>query len=147
MDDLISILLKVGNGPLDEDLSVFFAAAGLIVSDADGKITEKEVDHVIQTLSGLQIFPKRFLDAIAQADVPKLFHQSVQNILDKDPGVRDMLLTYMIGLVLSDKEISKAETELIYSFGRGIGFSDKEISVKFAEMIQRNYVPSLDSIC
>lgn len=147
MDELIGILLKVGNSPMDEDLSVFFASAGLIVADADGKITEKEVDQIIQTLAGLQIFPKRFLDAIAEANVPELFRQSVQNILSKDPGMRDILLTYMMSLVLSDKEIAKEEVEFIYSFGKEIGFSAKEISVKFAEMIQRNYVPSLESIC
>ena len=147
MDELIGILLKVGNSPMDEDLSVFFASAGLIVADADGKITEKEVDQIIQTLAGLQIFPKRFLESIAEANVPELFRQSVQNILSKDPGMRDILLTYMMSLVLSDKEIAKEEVEFIYSFGKEIGFSDKEISVKFAEMIQRNYVPSLESIC
>ena len=58
MDELISILLKVGNSPMDEDLSVFIATAGLIVADADGKITDKEVEHIIQNLANLQIFPK-----------------------------------------------------------------------------------------
>ncbi len=147
MDELIGILLKVGNSPMDQDLSVFFASAGLIVSNADGKITEKEVDQIIQTLAGLQIFPKRFLDAIAEANVPELFRQSVQNILSKDPGMRDILLTYMISLVLSDKEIAQEEVDFIFAFGKEIGFSDKETSVKFAEMIQRNYVPSLEAIC
>ena len=147
MDELIGILLKVGNSPMDQDLSVFFASAGLIVSNADGKITEKEVDQIIQTLAGLQIFPKRFLDAIAEANVPELFRQSVQNILSKDPGMRDILLTYMISLVLSDKEIVQEEVDFIFAFGKEIGFSDKETSVKFAEMIQRNYVPSLEAIC
>jgi len=147
MDELISILLKVGNDPLDEEVSIFIAAAGLIVANADGKITDKEVEHIIQSLSSLQIFPKQFLDAVAGSDVPTLFNQSVQNILEKDPGMREQLLAYLMALVLSDKEISESETELVYAFGKGIGFSDKEISVKFAEMIQRNYVPSLDAIC
>ena len=147
MDELIGILLKVGNSPMDEDLSVFFATAGLIVANADGKITEKEVDHISQTLAGLQIFPKRFLDTIAEVDVLKMFEQSMQNILTKDPGMREILLTYMISLVLSDKEITQEEVDLIYSFGKEIGFSEKEIAVKFAEMIQRNYVPSLAAIC
>ena len=147
MDELISILLKVGNGPLDEDLSVFIASAGLIVANADKKITEKEVEHIIQNLAGLQIFPKRFLDMVAETDVSKLFNESVNRILNKDPGMRDAILSYMIGLVMSDKDISDDEIGLIYSFGKNIGFSEKEISVKFAEMIQRNYVPSLESIC
>lgn len=147
MDELISILLKVGNGPLDEDLSVFIASAGLIVANADDQVTDKEIEHIIQNLAGLQIFPKRFLDSIARADVGKLFTASVQNILKQDPGMRDGILEYMMSLVLSDKEIAKDEIGLIYGFGKDIGFTDKEISVKFASMIQRNYVPSLESIC
>lgn len=147
MDELINILLKVGNGPLDEDLSVFMASAGLIVANADDRVTEKEIEHIIQNLANLQIFPKRFLDAVAKSDVSNLFEQSVQNILSQNPGMRDGLLAYMMGLVMSDKEISKDEIGLIYGFGDSIGFSEKEISQKFAEMIQRNYVPSLESIC
>jgi len=147
MDELINILLKVGNGPLDEDLSVFIATAGLIVANADDRVTEKEIEHIIQNLANLQIFPKRFLDAVAQSDVPKLFDQSVKSILSQNPGMRDGLLAYMMGLVMSDKEISENEIGLIYGFGDSIGFSEKEISQKFAEMIQRNYVPSLESIC
>lgn len=147
MDELINILLKVGNGPLDEDLSVFMASAGLIVANADDRVTEKEIEHIIQNLANLQIFPKRFLDAVAQSDVSKLFEQSVQNILSQNPGMRDGLLAYMMGLVMSDKEISENEIGLLYGFGDSIGFSEKEISQKFAEMIQRNYVPSLESIC
>ena len=147
MDELINILLKVGNGPLDEHLSVFMASAGLIVANADDRVTEKEIEHIIQNLANLQIFPKRFLDAVAQSDVSKLFEQSVQNILSQNPGMRDGLLAYMMGLVMSDKEISENEIGLIYGFGDSIGFSEKEISQKFAEMIQRNYVPSLESIC
>ena len=147
MDELINILLKVGNGPLDEDLSMFIASAGLIVANADDRVTEKEVEHIIQNLANLQIFPKRFLDAVAQSDVPKLFDQSVKSILSQNPGMRDGLLAYMMGLVMSDKEISENEIGLIYGFGDSIGFSEKEISQKFAEMIQRNYVPSLESIC
>lgn len=147
MEELISILLKVGNGPLDEDLSIFIASAGLIVANADNKVEGKEIEHIIQNLANLQIFPKRFLDAVAGSNVPELFNTSVQNILEKDPGMRDGILAYMIGLVLSDKDIAQDEVDLIYSFGKGIGFSDKEISVKFAEIIQRNYMPSLESIC
>ena len=147
MDELINILLKVGNGPLDEDLSMFIATAGLIVAYADDRVTEKEIEHIIQNLANLQIFPKRFLDAVAQSDVPKLFDQSVKSILSQNPGMRDGLLAYMMGLVMSDKEISENEIGLIYGFGDSLGFSQKEISQKFAEMIQRNYMPSLESIC
>ena len=80
-------------------------------------------------------------------DVSKHFDQSVKNILSQDFGMRDGLLAYMMGLVMSDKEISENKIGLIYGFGDSIGFSKKGISQMFAEMIQRNYVPSLESIC
>lgn len=147
MEELISILLKVGNGSTDEQLAVFIASAGLIVANCDDNITTEEIDHIIQNLASLQIFPKRFLEEVSQSDVPDLFQKSVQALLEDNPGTRDGLLAYMMGLVLSDKDISTQEIELIYGFGSNLGFSEKEISLKFAEMIQRNYVPSLESIC
>lgn len=147
MEELISILLKVGNGPLDEYLSMFIASAGLIVANADDKVTDKEIEHIIQNLAGLQIFPKRFLDSIAQSDVVDIFKHSVQTILSQSPGMRDGILEYMMSLVLSDKDIAKEEISLIYNFGSELGFTEKEISLKFADMIQRNYMPSLESIC
>ena len=147
MKELIDILLKVGNGPMDEHLSVFMATAGLIVANADEHVSKKEIEHIIQNLANLQIFPKRFLDAVAKSDVSNLFDQSVHNILSQNPGMRDGMLAYVIGLVMSDKEISLDEIKLLYGFGASLGFSEKEISRKFAEMIQQNYVPSLESIC
>lgn len=147
MDELIGILLKIGNDPIDEDLSVFIATAGLIVANADGKITDKEVDTIINSLAEFDIFPKRFLDMIAQSNVPELFSASVNNILEKDPGMKDELLRYFITLIMSDKEFAKEEIDLVYTFGKDIGFSEKEISLLFAEIIQRKYMPSLESIC
>lgn len=147
MSELIEILLKVGNGPLDEDLSVFVATAGIIVSNADEKVTDKEYEHIIQSLSSLQMFPQSFLQAILKADVNELFKQSVSNILQKDPGMRDSLLAYVIGLVIADKDISTEEVKLIFCFGDDLGLSQKEISTMFASMIQEHYTPSLQSIC
>jgi hypothetical protein len=147
MDELIDILLRVGNGPLDEDLSVFIATAGLIVANVDEQVTKEEIEHIIDALSRLQIFPKSFLNAVRENDVVALFNQSVGNILSNNPGMRDGLLNYIINLVLADKDIEEAEIGLVYEIGKGIGFSEKEVSQKFADAIQRNYVPSLDSIC
>lgn len=147
MSELIEILLKVGNGPLDEDLSVFVATAGIIVSNADEKVTDKEYEHIIQSLSSLQMFPQSFLQAVLKADVNELFKQSVSNILQKDPGMRDSLLAYVIGLVIADKDISTEEVKLIFCFGDDLGLSQKEISTMFASMIQEHYTPSLQSIC
>lgn len=147
MDELISILLKVGNTELDEHTARFIASAGLIVAHSDEEIRKEELEQIIQLLAGLKIFPKKYLEEIADGDVIETFNDSVSKILEINPGMKDGMLKYMIHIVLSDKIIAKEEVDLIYKFGNGIGFSDIEIASAIAEAIQQCYVPSLDAIC
>ena len=147
MEELISILLKVGCSELDEQTARFIASAGLIVANSDNNISKDEIEQIIQTLAGLKIFPKKFLDEIAEGNVIETFNDSVGKILEINPGMRDNLLKYMINIVLSDKVIAKDEIELIYNFGNSIGLSEIEIATAFAEAIQQSYIPSLDAIC
>jgi len=147
MDELISILLKVGDSELDEYTARFIASAGLIVASQDDKVNEDEVNHIIEALAGIKIFPRKFLEHIAQGDVEKTFNEAVKSILEINPGYRSGLLTYLIQIVLSDKLIAKEEVSFLYDFGESIGLSDKEVALAIAEAIQQNYVPSLESIC
>jgi hypothetical protein len=146
MEELIQILLKVGNNPLDEPMSVFVATAGIIAANVDGNVSKEEYEQIIQTLSGSNIFPKNFLESVAKSDVDALFQESVNTILSIDPGLKPSLLEYMIGIILSDREIGEKEVNFIYGIGKSLGLSVKEISVLFAGMVQRNFNPSLDAI-
>lgn len=147
MSELISILLKVGNNDLDEHTARFIASAGLIVANTDKEMNKEELDQIIQSLAGLKIFPREFLDEIIQGDVVAIFNESVQSILEINPGFKDGMLKYIIQIVLSDKIIAKEEVDLIYKFGNNIGLSDMEVATSIAESIQQCYVPSLDAIC
>lgn len=147
MDELISILLKVGDDELDEHMARFIASAGLIVVNCDGEVHEDEVNQVIETLAALKIFPRQYLEEIARGDVPAIFNDSVENILKLNPGVRVALLEYMISIVMSDKKIAPEEIKLLYNFGESIALSEMEVATAIAEAIQRRYMPSLESIC
>ncbi len=147
LDELISILLKVGTCELDEHTARFIASAGLIVANIDEGINEDEIKQVIESLASMKMFPRRFLDEIAQGNVGEIFADSVQNILRINPGMREGMLKYMIGIVLSDKLIAKEEVDLLYQFGDQIGLSNMEVATAIGEAIQVNYVPSLESIC
>ena len=146
MEELIQILLKVGNNPLDEPMSVFVATAGIIAANVDGNVSKEEYEQIIQTLSGSNIFPKSFLESVLKEDVDALFEKSVSTILSINPGLKPSLLEYMIGIILSDREIGEKEVNFIYGIGKSLGLSVKEISVLFAGMVQRNFNPSLDAI-
>ena len=134
MDQLISILLKVGDNELDEHVARFAAAAGLLVANTDSAINQDEIDRIIETLASMKIFPGEFLDEIAKGDVIKTFNESVESILSINPGMREEI-------------ISKAEIDMLYQFGSSVGLSDMEVATAIAVAIQSNYIPSLESIC
>lgn len=146
MDELISILLKVGTSELDESIAMFIATAGLIVASGDTKVCADEVKSIVEELAGLKIFPRQYFDEVAKGDVGTLFNNSVASILKINPGMRDEMLLYMISIVLSDKIIAKEEVDILYAFGKQIGFSEMEVATAIASSIQQSYVPSLDSI-
>lgn len=147
MDELISILLKVGDSEIDEHTARFIASAGLIAANADGTITDKEVDQIVSQLAALKIFPRKFLDEIINDDISKVFNDAVENILKINPAMREGMLSYMISMVMTDQSIDKAEINLIYQFGQNIGFSEIEIAQMIAVQIQKEFIPSLDAIC
>ena len=146
MNELIQILLKIGDDPLNEPMSVFIATAGIIVANLDKEVTKEEVEHIIQNLSGTQIFPRHFLENVSNGDVDEQFQDSVNKILEINPGLKNSLLQYIISIVLVDRDIAEQEVNFIYQIGQCLGLSIKEISLIFANMIKMNYVPSVVSL-
>ena len=147
MDELIEILLKVGDTDLDNYLACFIATAGIIVASVDGQVEKEEFNQILDSLACLQIFPRSYLEQIAKGDVGDLFNKAVGGILNINPGMRDSLLNYMIHIVMSDKKIAGQEVQLLYNFGGSIGFSEMEVAQFIAQAIQASYIPSLESIC
>lgn len=147
MDELISILLKVGNSEIDEYLPYFIASAGLLVATIDENVTEEEVRKILDNISGLKIFPRQFLDEIAKGDVLQIFNDAVGNILRINPSMKTKMLIYMIHVVLADHVIDAKEVEMLYNVGQSLGFCEMEVAMIIADSIQQNYVPSLESIC
>ncbi len=147
MDELITILLKVGDSELDEYTARFVASAGIIIANADGDINKEEVDEILTELSSLKIFPRQFLEEIANGDVVEIFNEAVAKMININPGLREAMLNYMISIVMSDKSISKEEIDLLYKFGENIALSEMEVAQSIAILIQQRFIPSHDLIC
>ena len=146
LDQLISILLKVGNGEQDEQLARFIASSGLLLSDADGEVSKEEREMIIDNLGAIKVFPSAYLDEIEKGDVMEIFNDSVAKIMQINPGLREGMMFYMTGVVMSDKRITRDEMEILMHYGRKIGYTDIEIANIVASAIQRSFIPSLDSI-
>lgn len=147
MDALISILLKVGDSELDEHLARFVASAGILVANIDGDVNEDEINHILESLSAMKIYPRQFLVELSEQDIMEIFNNSIENILKINPGMRDEILNYLITIVVSDKRISTKEVEFLYNFGANIGYSEMEVANAIATVIQRNFVPDINAIC
>ena len=146
ISELISILLKVGDGELDTYLAQFIATAGLIFSHGDKDFKDDELEEIITRLSSFIIFPLDYLTEISKQDVPALFNESLNKILEINPGYREALIKYVISIVMSDSVIEEEELDMVYSFGNQIGFSEVEIASYLALEIQKSFVPDILSI-
>ena len=148
MEGIISALFKISNDETDYFLGFFVATAGLIAINIDGEVTEKEIEAVLNNLSSFHIFPRHFLDNVCKQNVEEIFFSSIQEILKRDPGMREGMFNYIISLVLSDSSFNQKELDFIFQIGREcFGFSEKEIADRMAVAIQKNFVPSYEAIC
>lgn len=148
MENLIEILLKVRSTELDSCMAKFIATAGLIIANCDESISENEIDLIFSELSVLEIFPKSYLEDIAQGDVVESFKESIKKLLELNPETREAMLKYMISIALADKDINVKEVELIFNIAAGeLGYSPMETSQIFSQMIQSDFTPSMNSLC
>ena len=148
MNDLIEILLKVRNTELDSNMAKFIATAGLIIANCDENISENEIDLIFSELSVLEIFPKTYLEDIAQSDVVETFKESIKKLLELNPETREAMLRYLISIALADKDINVKEVELIFNIAAGeLGYSPMETAQIFSQMIQIDFTPSLNALC
>ena len=147
MDELLSILLRIGTSELDYNISLFIASSGLYMAHLDDEVSQEEIELILKRLSGFQMFANDFLHKVSEGDVPQIFVDSVNKILEIDPGLRDNLFGYLVDMVMADKKFSENEVKFLYEQGRDMfGYSDMEIARNIAESIQENFVPDLFEI-
>ncbi len=148
MNELIEILLKVRNTELDSNMAKFIATAGLIIANCDENVSENEIDLIFSELSVLEIFPKTYLEDIAQSDVVETFKESIKKLLELNPETREAMLRYLISIALADKDINVKEVELIFNIAAGeLGYSPMETAQIFSQMIQIDFTPSMNALC
>ena len=148
MDEIIGALMKLSNDEVDYYLGFFVATAGLIAINIDGDVTSEEIERVLNNLSSFYIFPRHFLDQVAEQKVVEIFYSSIEEVLKRRPDMREGMLAYIISLILADSSFNQQEVDFIFEIGeKCFGFSTKEIADRMAGAIQQNFIPSYEAIC
>jgi len=147
VDSLIEILLTLSSSELDHHRKHFVAASGLIASTLDEKMTQEEYENIIKTLSNFTIFPKAFLNQIHEkGNVDQILVDSAKKIVEINPAERYTLFEFLIGMVMSDKQINNKEIVFLYDIGENFfGFPRKEIAQIIAKIINQTFIPNIYS--
>lgn len=149
MNKLISAMSRMCREEVDEHMPYFIASAGLLMANADGNITQDEVENILISLSSFEMFPQDVLDEVFKSNNPvAYFNKSVSKILELKPDAKESLFQYIIDLVMVDNKLKREEIELMKQIGTTIfGYSEDEIMVKFAISIRQSFRPKFSAIC
>jgi len=145
MEELTNLLLVIRNSELDHHRSMFIASAGLVMAGIDERLSKEEYDIIIQRLANFLIFPETLLKGIMdQKGQENVFLQTASAIMQHNPGERDPMFEFLIGVAMSDNELFNREIDFLYEVGENLfKYSAKEIAQRIAYVIRGNFIPKL----
>jgi len=113
------------------DLTMSLVVLTAALMKADGKVTQRELDHV------RQFFSREFgaaqagqllmvLRDVLKREIP--VHDVCEQIRQNMPhAVRLQLMHYLIGLANADGSVDRSEFDMLRRIGHGMGISDKDL--------------------
>lgn len=145
ISELAGILTILSSSELDYHRKQFIASAGIIMATLDGSVGQEEHQNTLAVLANLTIFPESYLDdMIKTGKVNDIFFESMQKIIQANPGERMQMISYMLDSILADHQILPGEVEFIYEIGeKFMGFARKEIAQIMAQKIQERFFPKV----
>ena len=147
MDKLVNAISRLNMNPIEDDMLIFMASAGLLMASADGTVTEKEYEQILNNMSNFYMFPVDILKQVTQENCSELFNQSVANILKENPQYAPELFGYLVNILVSDQSFDKKELDLLFQMGHQAMSLDEETMLKLlAGGIQHFFIPSIGSI-
>lgn len=147
MDELVDVLQDMIHGELDYAVADFVAAAGILVSQIDGKCDKNEEEYIIEELAQFTLFPYKVLKKVEKGDVDKIFEDSFNKILQlatTEDGITP--LNYVLNIVVADRNLDEREIAAVYDLGRRMGMSDYQISMEIAEKLREKFLPRASAL-
>ena len=147
MEKLVKAISRLNMDPVEDDFLIFMAAAGLIMAKADGQMTEKEYETILDGMSSYYMFPVDILKQVTRENCSDLFNQSVANILKENPNLAPNLFNYLVAILMSDQNIDKNELGLLFQMGeKAIGLDEETMLRLLAGGIRHFFIPNIQSI-
>ena len=146
MNELIQVLQDLQYNALDNAIADYIAAAGIFISQTDGKRGKAEEEFIIRELAAYSLFPHEDLKRVEKGDVIWTLNNAIKNILDMAPDLRGELLNYFINMAFADGVLNDKEMKLINDFGNKLGYHENEIANILKIKIRNNFTPSVTEL-
>ena len=146
MNELLHVLQKLQYDALDNAIADYIAAAGIFLSQMDGKRDKTEEEFIIRELAAYSLSPYKDLKRIEKSDVIATLNNSIKDILEMAPDLRSELFKYFISIAFADGELDDKELSLIYDFGNKLGYHESEIAEILCGKIRKEFIPSVSAL-
>ena len=146
MNDLVWALQKLQYDALDNAIADYIAAAGIFISQMDGKRDKNEEEFIIRELAAYSLSPYKDLKRVEKGDVVNTLNTAIKNILEMAPDLKGELFNYFVNMAFADGELNEKELALIYDFGDKLGYHESEIAEFLCNKIRKEFVPSVSAL-
>ena len=146
MSELVHELQKIQYDLLDNAIADYIAAAGIIISQMDGKREKVEEEFIIKELAAYSLFPYKDLKRVEKGDVVSILNAALKDILEMAPDLREELLNYFVNMAFADGVLDEKELALIYDFGNKLNFSELEIATFLGLKIRKEFKPNVTAL-
>ena len=140
MNDLVWALQKLQYDALDNAIADYIAAAGIFISQMDGKRDKNEEEFIIRELAAYSLSPYKDLKRVEKGDVVNTLNTAIKDILEMAPDLKGELFNYFVNMAFADGELNEKELALIYDFGDKLGYHESEIAEFLCNKIRKEFV-------
>ena len=130
---------------LFDDFAARFAfSAGLLMAQADGEVSERELALICERVGSDCIFPEENFNDYDSLDLNAIFEASISEMLDNyGLDARANMLRYVLKVMLADGTITEAEVELAYQMAEKMHLTANETADLIAEAMRSDYLPKI----
>ena len=151
MDVLVEAIARMNNNDMGQNLLWFVGSAGLIMAYADGEISKDEQENILNYMSEYYMFPLDILQQITSENCNEIFHNSLHNLLEMQPEIRNDLFLYLVNIMVTDYKFKQQELDLLFRIGKeAFGYDEEAIVRLLGDGIRygvsRGFLPSTSSI-
>ena len=146
MNDLVWALQKLQYDALDNAIADYIAAAGIFISQMDGKRDKNEEEFIIRELAAYSLSPYKDLKRVEKGDVVNTLNTAIKDILEMAPDLKGELFNYFVNMAFADGELNEKELALIYDFGDKLGYHESEIAEFLCNKIRKEFVPCVSAL-